>query len=615
MNNEKLCEYLSDIGVLLFDNVDLFLQMYSSQNNKQFKNEADKLKESLFLYLQKTTKNDNLLRLMSKQLIDSYYNSQAITKYKSLNNMVNILQNKLFLIYHNFIINISKYIINKNEENIFRSSQHSKKIKNTKSKSKPKKKPQRPKRTNQYKNNYYMNIQDNNINSHSYFVNNNDYYLNMYKNDLDNPYNENFNLSNNDFNNNINDENIISYKYYSPMVNIQSKKPINNYMPINNNQNGPNQSQLLINNNNINNINNYNMNNINNENISNIHPEYNNQISMQEDINNDNNNNIDYLPDDYDFFDNEQKHLQKVKNKIMNLKNERITKLEEQCTFTPQINSTYKIPKSEKSTNTFEKLYNDSSINKIKKEELIKKYLDEFKFAPNLEASDNYRIKSTFEQRRINSIQAKSQKLKNKINEEEKRIKDASSVKRKVDKKSLIDRLYNKELKKTKEKKEKEKKEKENEDKKKKVIDWKKVYKDYYTKYPEGDDYKRHLEKRKNLFESINNNKKKDDKKNNIIDFNDFLKEKENNKDNENNGNNENKDNEDNNNKDNKDNRNNDDNNKRDENEEDNKINTLEREGEGEGAGAGGEAGTGAGEETSEAFKSSALKKLLNNDN
>ena len=56
MNNEKLCEYLSDIGVLLFDNVDLFLQMYSSQNNKKFKNEAEKLKESLFLYLQKTTK-------------------------------------------------------------------------------------------------------------------------------------------------------------------------------------------------------------------------------------------------------------------------------------------------------------------------------------------------------------------------------------------------------------------------------------------------------------------------------------------------------------------------------------------------------------------------------
>ena len=70
----------------------------------------------------------------------------------------------------------------------------------------------------------------------------------------------------------------------------------------------------------------------------------------------------------------------------------------------------------------------------------------------------------------------------------------------------------------------------EKEDKKKKVIDWKKVYKDYYTKYPEGDDYKRHLEKRKKFFESINNNKNKDDdnKKNNIVNFNDFMKEKDN---------------------------------------------------------------------------------------
>ena len=52
-----------------------------------------------------------------------------------------------------------------------------------------------------------------------------------------------------------------------------------------------------------------------------------------------NNNNIDYtMPDDYDFFENEKKHLQKVQNKIMNLKNEKITKLEEQCTLAPNIN-------------------------------------------------------------------------------------------------------------------------------------------------------------------------------------------------------------------------------------------------------------------------------------
>ena len=61
----------------------------------------------------------------------------------------------------------------------------------------------------------------------------------------------------------------------------------------------------------------------------------------------------------------------------MNLKNEKITKLEEQFTFTPQINTTYKFPKNQKNsnnTNTFEKSYNYSSVNKIKKEERIKKF-------------------------------------------------------------------------------------------------------------------------------------------------------------------------------------------------------------------------------------------------
>jgi hypothetical protein len=86
MSNEKICEYLSEKGVLLFENIDLFFQINSSLNNKNFKNEPEQLKESLFLYLQKTTKNDNLLRLISSQLIDSYYNSQAITKYKNIKN-------------------------------------------------------------------------------------------------------------------------------------------------------------------------------------------------------------------------------------------------------------------------------------------------------------------------------------------------------------------------------------------------------------------------------------------------------------------------------------------------------------------------------------------------
>ena len=171
MNDDKIYEYLSDIGILLFHNIDLFFEIHSKNNkDNQFKNEREKLKESLFLYLQKTSKDDNLLRNMSKQLIESYYNSKLVTKYKEIKNFINIIQNKLFLIYHNFIINISKYIINKNKDNknsikninsdnlILRdsteNSKNNKIIQKSKSKIKLRKRTQRIKRDNQYKNNF-----------------------------------------------------------------------------------------------------------------------------------------------------------------------------------------------------------------------------------------------------------------------------------------------------------------------------------------------------------------------------------------------------------------------------------------------------------------------------
>ena len=71
-----------------------------------------------------------------------------------------------------------------------------------------------------------------------------------------------------------------------------------------------------------------------------------------------------------------------------------------------------------------------------------------------------------------------------------------------------------------------------------KVIDWKKVYKIYGRNDPESDYYKRQLEKRKKLLENLSSNKDKEDKKNNIMNFNDFLKEKEQNNKNENDMNN-----------------------------------------------------------------------------
>lgn len=571
MNNEKLCEYLSDKGVLLFDNIDLFFQVYSSNNNKQFNNEPEKLKESLFLYLEKTTKDENLLRLMSNQIIESYYNSQALTKYKTIKNLINILQAKLLLNYTNFIISISRYIIGKNKtakssnqnesnkEEIKRNSsddnnisnpqeqtQSEKQSKPKKKKSKPKKKPQRPKMTNQYKNNYYRNIQDNIGNPYSHFVNNNDYnYLNIYNNDFSN----NYQTYPDDNNAKMSDNNIRTNKYFPKMNNYQLNRPINNYMI-----NAPNNLLMNMNDNNINFNYNNNINYINNNYDYQEMPPKNNIHSQTI------NGNLMYENQDInDFLYNERKHMEKVQTKIMNLKNEKITKIEEQCTFTPKINIYNKYSKNKNIRNnptnsvnnisshmsnntnsirvedgnsylgkyptqkTFEKLYRDSSINKKKKEERIKKYLGEFKFAPEIETNEKYPVKSSFEERRKKSIDVRN-KYKNQIEEKKKREMSAKkSSKMNENEKKVIDRLYKREMDKINEKRISEKKLKEKEEKKKHVIDWKKVYKYYNEKYPDGDNYKRHLEKRKKFMESSNNVNNKD---NNVKTFNEFLKEK-----------------------------------------------------------------------------------------
>ena len=551
MSNEKLCEYLTDIGILLFDNIELFFKIHSIKSEKHFKNEPEKLKDSLFQYLQKTSKNDNLLRLMSKQLIESYYNSQAVSQYKALKNMINIFQNKLFLIYNSFFIKLAIYLMNKNvkisnneyknrkkrttsDDNIFRNNQENSSVtvipKSAKTKSKPKKRVQRPTRTNKYKNNYYMNIQQSNTFPYGYFVNNNnDDLINVYRNDYRNTDKEITSISNDNYDRNIYDENIVSYKYYSPMVNIQSKKPLtNNYMPINNFNNNYDNQLLMNNNDNNNYFNYYNINNNQNY-INNINSNIIENSPKMEEINYQTQkqfyNNSMYVdtPDDYDFFDNEQKHIQKVQNKIMNLKNERITKLEEQCTFTPEINRTYKLPKNDKYKNIFDKLY-DYSTNKLNRTNTKKKIVNR----PKLEKKGKNQLSLSFIKRLQNSIDNKQKYIDDKLKEQNQKIKEAScQMQGKVNEKEIVARLYQKEFEKIMNKK-KEANILEKKEKKKPVINWKKKFKDYYKKYPEGDDYKKQLEKRKKILNSISN----ETKNNNVIEFNEFLKEKEENKNN-----------------------------------------------------------------------------------
>ena len=516
MKNEKLCEYLSDVGVLLLDNIDLFFFLYSSNNLNQTTKEQEKLKNSLFLYLQKTSKNENLLKSMSSHIIETYYNTQAINKYKALKNLITIFKLRLFSHYNHFITRVSLYITKKskriinfeslrekekenlkelkrnNSDDFIKRKEKNFKEKNlkkvigekdefTKLKQKKRKK-NRTKKTNRYNNNFYRNINDGGVIQHGFFVDSKEN-LNKYNNidRYDINYNdmENFEENSNDLNfnnyNNKYDKEIDfpnNYNYNVPILtnNLKSKKlPINYYNSIYNNKELENNE-------------NYNL--------------YNNQ-----DIIDDINIPLNYInantihPTDpnlktYDFFENQEKFEKKVKNKLLNLQNEKLINLEKECTFTPKINSpiSQRKPKNyDIIDNKFEKLYNDSLMNKIKKEQKIKKHLEEYKFTPDLKKTENFIVLSTFQERLEKSINMKA-KMKNENNLKNKKNKNG----------------------------------KKEEKKKTSVIDWEKIAKENNEKFKNENHYGNYIQKKKKNLENIRG---QIDTNNNVNNNNIFIKE------------------------------------------------------------------------------------------
>ena len=59
-----------------------------------------------------------------------------------------------------------------------------------------------------------------------------------------------------------------------------------------------------------------------------------------------NNNNFSNTYNVDNFFNKELEHIQKVNNKINNLKIEKLNKIQEECTFEPKINTNYKYVKA-----------------------------------------------------------------------------------------------------------------------------------------------------------------------------------------------------------------------------------------------------------------------------
>lgn len=334
MKIEKICEYLNEIGILEYENINEFLNTYSTLNKQNNSSKVKKIIDTLKIYLNKNFVNNNQISKLSENIICSYNNYQLITKYQLLNNMNNILISKLRNKYILFFLNLSLYLLNKDPRDI------ALKKKNLRRKSKSRKK------TNK---NDEVNIRNMNEDNMELISSDDDRECTFTP-----QINKNFKgYKKSNLNNNIE-----SHVYYSPAFNISSKFPINKYqtniysnqsIPENNMNTNYSYSNLNISNDNRSNIsynqygnnysqfpeqqynNDYNMNYNNGINYNN---NFNNNRMIQQNYNNHKRNmNNQYPYNDYNysnitdntdrnaeiFFNKELYHMQKVKDKIENL--------------------------------------------------------------------------------------------------------------------------------------------------------------------------------------------------------------------------------------------------------------------------------------------------------
>ena len=471
MKIEKICEYLNEIGILEYENINEFLNTYSTLNKQNNSSKVKKIIDTLKIYLNKNFVNNNQISKLSENIICSYNNYQLITKYQLLNNMNNILISKLRNKYILFFLNLSLYLLNKDPRDI------ALKKKNLRRKSKSRKKTNKNDEVN------IRNMHEDNME----LISSDD--------DRECTFTPQINKNFKGYKKNNLNNNIESHVYYSPAFNISSKFPINKYqtniysnqsIPENNINNNYSYSNLNISNDNRSNIsynqygnnysqfpeqkynNDYNMNYNNgtyyNNNFSNnrmIQLNYNNH---KRNMNNQypyNDYNYSNITDNTDrnaeiFFNKELYHMQKVKDKIENLKVEKLNKLKEECTFKPKINTNYKSfytekdskekenniilkeksvtipiknkndlntlkegenkekikkakrkrPQSEKKKGT--KIFEDLSLARKKRTEKTKRLMKEKNFTPKITKNDKYKITMSFEDRRLKSIELRN---------------------------------------------------------------------------------------------------------------------------------------------------------------------------------------------------------------
>ncbi len=473
MKIKKICEYLSEIGILEIKDINYFLKIYSQIEQNKCKREIDRLKITLFSYLNSISKNDNLLFSICRNIIDSYLKTQLVLKYKSLNSLSNIFKNKFRILYNSFISKLNLFILKKKKNKFivqpvyYRPNKLENNIDNNKNKSNSKAENINSKGKMQIQPKYDINDISNDprdrltaddIRECTFAPN-----INRYK-----PYKEKI-------------EKVKSFTYYTPSFNILAKMPENKKKLNNNNNNYLNsftdiERFYTYNDNNNNNnrykkissstldINNYksrkknglNYDNNYNNNFNNYDNFLNNNylIMVNKDYNDYNNNHRAKTPrqqpssssstslSNNEIFNNfllkQNKHVKDVERKIINLKIEERKKEERECSFSPEIH-TYNIHNLyngylDNLTNYYRNTKNltyHNSLNRINNSNnnnnngICRKF--EGALSPKGDAftKELYNISQNNSRKRINSVDQKFfNKLSNENTEKEKRVED-----------------------------------------------------------------------------------------------------------------------------------------------------------------------------------------------
>ena len=565
-NSIKICEYFNEIGLIDYDNVNSFLNIYTDViKNSEKKEENEYLKVSLFSYFKLILEDDKNLFDYIKRIINSFNNHKLICKYKALKDFKSLFCFKLRNIFNLFFFKlVLKVNENEKKKHLFKTKRNNNKKSNTIYKKQFLKNldfenleisenknrnssygninfTQKTKLENNFINNF-NNTQTSKANSErpfSYKIDNKNIEKNIEKNlekELENyleKYSEkkienNKKRENIKNDKNINYNNIQSYTIYAPALQIQPKIPIKNldYPNLKSPNSNSNITSTL---------------DFNNEsNINSNQKKISSPFLTNKTFNTINNSS-------YDFYGNETKHLEKINEKIINMKINNLNEIEQDCTFKPkinkykskninnnnlnikteinkpryiQLNKDAKIRKENldnlklqylndelekkflsnpqnnrsKSINDplyYEKLYNDAKILKKKNIDNIRKAREEFTFIPEINENPDYIVSIPFQQRINKAIENKKKLLYIKEEKDNQYIEKINLNLKNVKSNEVVNRLYKKEMEKINLKKQKILEEEEKKNKKQHPINWEKLFKENNNKYSENIYYKR----------------------------------------------------------------------------------------------------------------------------